>query len=139
MRKFLKPLLWSFVAAAVLTAGIAFVFPLPKAEAAGQRRDVIDKSVSNISGTPQVLMAENPGRTLLMIYNPNASVYLGISVDSVVPSVSGAGVGGAGTIVLAPGGVLWMDGGDTQNYPPSNVINIVASGGSGNLATAWER
>lgn len=108
--------------------------------AADPLRAATDRSVSNVSTTPSVLMQSNPAREFVAIQNVNASgTYIGVSIGSTVPSVSSAGVGGAGTYVLASGQSLILSSGDGNTTPPTNVINVVASAGSTEVVTAWER
>jgi hypothetical protein len=100
--------------------------------------DIVDRSIGTVSNTASVLMAASPGRTYLMIFNPSA-IYMAFSLDGVVPSVNGSGVGGAGSVVLAPGQGIVLGGGHDSNNPPSNVVNIISASGSNLNVTAWER
>ena len=89
----------------------------------------VDFSIA-LDTTPVEILAVESGRKYLLIQNVSTE-YIGISLTTATPSVSTSGVGGLGTIVLAPGNGITFDTGNT----PANALNGVAASGSGNNLT----
>ena len=85
---------------------------------------LIDKSISSLSGSSQLLMAENQTRGALHIMNTGTS-NIGIAFAT-LGSTATAAIGGAGTYTLVPGGSYTAgDGG----FIPVNAIYVIGTAG----------
>lgn len=75
-----------------------------------------DRSIANLTGASQALMAANADRKILVINNVGAT--------SVAVNLTGgaAVIGGAGSITLLTNGTLVLD-----SYPPTGIINIIGT------------
>jgi hypothetical protein len=76
----------------------------------------IDRSIANLGGASQQLMAANANRKLIMIANI-ATNQMGINLIGGV-----AAIGVAGTITIPAGAIILID-----KYPPTAQINIIGT------------
>lgn len=85
---------------------------------------LIDKSISSLSGSSQLLMAENQTRGAVLIMNTGTS-NIGIAFAT-LGSTATAAIGSAGTYTLVPGGsYVGGDGG----FVPVNAIYVIGTAG----------
>lgn len=84
-------------------------------EVQNQGGALTDRSIANLSGASEPLMAANANRHYLLIQNISAN-NMGINLNGGV-----AAIGTAGTITLAAGGSLEM------NFPPIGAITIIGT------------
>ena len=100
-----------------LAGGVATTPPAPAA--------YTDRSIANLTGASQQLMAANAARRALGIQN--------VAVNPVGVNLSGgtAAIGVGGTFTLAPGATVWID-----SNPPANAITAI--GTLNDDLTAWE-
>lgn len=75
-----------------------------------------DRSIANLAGTSETLMAANTARRVLMIYNIGATA-IGVNLTGGTASLT---VGGS--VNLAAGGSLLID-----TYPPTGAITIIGT------------
>lgn len=96
--------------------GVAVTDPLPVDTGEVFQGAYTDRSIANLSGASQQLMAANVNRRIIIIQNIAGNV-MGVNLLGGV-----AAIGTAGTITLQPGGSLIID-----NYPPNGIINIIGT------------
>lgn len=85
---------------------------------------LVDKSISSLSGSSQLLMAENETRGALYIMNVGSS-NIGVAFAP-IGSAATAAIGSAGTFTLIPNGSLTAgDGG----FVPTNAIYVIGTAG----------
>lgn len=114
-----------------LFAVIAFVLlGVPEGAQAQALPTLNDCSIASLSGSSQAVLAgQSQNRKYLFIQNTSTVVS---PPDNVGINLAGgtAAIGGAGTLVLAPG--AWKEfstyGGDLP-APPVNVINVIGTSG----------
>lgn len=84
-----------------------------------------DRSIANLAGTSETLMAANANRRILVIHNIGAT-------DIAVNLTGGAAsLTAGGSIKIATGGSLILD-----NYPPTGAITIIGTAAAD--VTAYE-
>ena len=84
---------------------------------------LVDASISSLSGSSQLLVAENNTRTGLLIMNVG-SANIGIAFAPLGGTATAA-IGSAGTYTLVPGRAYEPDGG----FVPSNAIYVIGTAG----------
>jgi hypothetical protein len=84
---------------------------------------LVDASISSLSGSSQLLIAENNTRTGLLIMNVGTA-NIGIAFAPLGGTATAA-IGSAGTYTLIPGRAYEPDGG----FVPSNAIYIIGTAG----------
>jgi hypothetical protein len=85
---------------------------------------LVDKSIASLSGSSQLLMAENETRGALYIMNVGSS-NIGIAFAP-IGSTATAAIGSSGTYTLVPNGSLTAgDGG----FVPVNAIYVIGTAG----------
>lgn len=85
---------------------------------------LVDKSISSLSGSSQLLMAENETRGALLIMN-TGSANVGIAFAP-IGSTATAAIGTAGTYTLVPGrAYVGGDGG----FVPVNAVYVIGTAG----------
>ena len=82
---------------------------------------LVDASISSLSGSSQLLIAENNTRTGLLIQNVG-SASVGIAFAA-LGSTATATIGSAGTYTLVAGAFYEPDGG----FIPSNAIYVIGT------------
>jgi hypothetical protein len=85
---------------------------------------LVDASISSLSGSSQLLIAENNTRTGLLIMNVGTD-NIGIAFAPLGDGVATAAIGSAGTYTLVPGRAYEPDGG----FVPSNAIYVIGTAG----------
>ena len=86
---------------------------------------LVDKSISSLSGSSQLLMAENETRGALYIMNVGSS-NIGIAFAPIGSTATAAAIGSSGTYTLVPNGSLTAgDGG----FVPVNAIYVIGTAG----------
>lgn len=84
---------------------------------------LVDASISSLSGSSQLLIAENNTRTGLLIMNTGIN-NIGIAFAPLGGTATAA-LGVAGTYTIVPNGSYEPDGG----FVPSNAIYIIGTAG----------
>lgn len=90
-----------------------------------------------VGTSSQQLVAANPGRKGLMIFNPSSNTV------AVCPAVTTGGaalaavVNGAGSINIVPGGLLTLPQPGMNDAAVPSAFNVIASGAS-TAVTVWE-
>ena len=85
---------------------------------------LIDKSISSLSGSSQLLMAENETRGALLIMNTGTN-NIGIAFAP-LGSTATAAIGSAGTYTIVPNGsYVGGDGG----FIPTNAVYVIGTAG----------
>ena len=82
---------------------------------------LVDKSIASLSGSSELLMAENETRGALLIMNTGTN-NIGIAFAPLGGTATAA-IGSAGTYTLVPGRAYEPDGG----FVPSNAIYVIGT------------
>jgi hypothetical protein len=91
---------------------------------------LVDASISSLSGSSQLLIAENNTRTGLLIMNVGTA-NVGIAFAPLSGTATAA-IGSAGTYTLVPGRAYEPDGG----FVPSNAIYVIGTAGQP-ITASW--
>lgn len=100
----------------ITVQGIASMTPLLVTPSVPVGGTYTDRSIANLAGTSETLMASNASRKVLVVYN--------IGATSVAVNLTGgtASLTAGGSVVLQAGGSLVLD-----TYPPSSAITIIGT------------
>lgn len=96
--------------------GVAVTDPLPVDTGEVFQGAYTDRSIANLSGASEQLMAANANRRILIVQNVGAT-------DIAINLTGGAAaINTAGSITIGSGGSITID-----NYPPTSAINIIGT------------
>jgi hypothetical protein len=90
-----------------------------------EARALTDRSIANLAGTSETLMAANPRRRILIIYN------IGATAIAVNLTGGAASLTAGGSVGLAAGGSLIID-----RHCPSSAITVIGTANAD--VTAYE-